>query len=484
MRTTSRSRTPLAARNRSASRATLLNDVHSQLNPTLVAEVVRPRTMEEVSAAVGRAAAAGQAVAVSGGRHAMGGQQFATGGTVISMSGMDRVLELDVGRGLVEVEAGIQWPELIRGLHRRQRGACTPWTIAQKQTGADRLSIGGAVAANVHGRGLRMRPFVADVEAFTIVTAEGRAMRCSRSENRDLFRLALGGYGLLGVVTHVQLRLVRQEKLQRLVEVVELEDLAAAFADRIAEGFTYGDFQFAIDNDSPRFLRRGVFSCYRPVDPATPVPDGQHVLSDAAWRELLYLAHCDKSAAFERYCAHYLQTSGQIYHSDTHQLTTYLDDYHRELDSRSGAACRGSEMISELYVPRQRLPEFMEAVADDFRRQRVNCIYGTVRLIESDDETFLAWARQPWACVIFNLHTDHSPAGLRQSADAFRRLIDRAADLGGSYYLTYHRYARRDQVVRCHPRLPEFLQRKRAHDPEELFRSDWYVHYRRMFGIG
>ena len=36
-------------------------------------------------------------------------------------------------------------------------------------------------------------------------------------------------------------------------------------------------------------------------------------------------------------------------------------------------------------------------------------IYGTVRLIERDDETFLAWARDRYACVIFNLHVEHTP---------------------------------------------------------------------------
>jgi len=470
------------ARERRTSRPVLLNDIHSQLNPTLVAEVVRPRTTGEVVAAISRAADAGRAIAVAGGRHAMGGQQFAAGGTVISMSNMDQVIELDAERGMVEVEAGIQWPELIRELHRRQRWSRGRWTIVQKQTGADRLSIGGAVAANVHGRGLTMRPFVADVEAFTIVTADGRSFRCSRSENAELFSLAVGGYGLFGVVTQVQLRLARQQKLQRIVEILDLSDLMPAFAGRIADGFTYGDFQFAIDNDSPDFLRRGVFSCYRPVDPRTPIPEGQHVLAEAAWHELLHLAHCDKSAAFERYCDHYLRTSGQIYDSDTHQLATYLDDYHRELDRRSAAACRGSEMITELYVPHERLEDFMEAVAEDFRSQSVNCIYGTVRLIERDEETFLAWAREPWACVIFNIHTDHSPAGLSSSAAAFRQLIDRAAGLGGAYYLTYHRHARRDQIVKCHPRFTEFLELKRRYDPGELFRSDWYCHYRRMFG--
>ena len=59
-------------------------------------------------------------------------------------------------------------------------------------------------------------------------------------------------------------------------------------------------------------------------------------------------------------------------------------------------------------------------------------------------------------------------------------LIDRAADLDGSYYLTYHRWATRDQVERCHPRMREFLDRKRVYDPEGTFTSDWYEHHLRL----
>jgi hypothetical protein len=51
----------------------------------------------------------------------------------------------------------------------------------------------------------------------------------------------------------------------------------------------------------------------------------------------------------------------------------------------------------------------------------------------------------------------------------------------GSYYLTYHRYARREQVLKCYPNFPEFLRLKRRYDPGERFQSDWYRHYRAMF---
>ena len=100
-----------------------------------------------------------------------------------------------------------QWPELLDELSRLQPGEKAPLGIRQKQTGADRLCLGGALAANIHGRGLRMKPFVADVEAFELVNALGELVRCSRTENRDLFQLAIGGYGLFGVVVRVCLRL-------------------------------------------------------------------------------------------------------------------------------------------------------------------------------------------------------------------------------------------------------------------------------------
>ena len=67
--------------------------------------------------------------------------------------------------------------------------------------------------------------------------------------------------------------------------------------------------------------------------------------------------------------------------------------------------------------------------------------------------------------MIFNLHTVHTDEGIAHSADAFRRLIDLAADRGGSYFLTYHRWATREQVERCYPRFRAFLEEKLDHDP-------------------
>ena len=454
-----------------------VNDVHARLNEASVSDVVEVGSLEDVQRAVRRSADKGLSLAVAGGRHAMGGQQFCTDGLLLDTRKLNRVLEFDAVGGTLDVGAGIQWPEVIAYLAETQEGRDEQWGIAQKQTGADRLSIGGALAANVHGRGLAMRPVIADVASFVLVGPGGNPVTCSRDEHAELFRLAIGGYGLLGCITSARIRLRPRRTLERVVEVRMIEDLADLFESRIREGFLYGDFQFATDDASDDFLRRGVFSCYRPVESAGPPPADQRALSRDDWQGLIYLAHTNKAEAFRQYSTHYLATSGQIYYSDAHQFADYMDGYHEPLDAALNAPYPSTEMISELYVPRERLADFMAAVADEFRANSTNVIYGTIRLIEPDEESFLAWATDRWACIIFNLCVPHRPEGIARAADDFRGLIDLAIERGGKYYLTYHRWARRDQVETCYPQFVDFLRAKREHDPDGRFESDWYRHY-------
>jgi FAD/FMN-containing dehydrogenase len=460
----------------------LVNDVHAQLNPTQVARVLPITTLAQIQAAIHAARAEDRAVCIAGHRHAMGGQQFAEDGLLLDLRGFNRVLAFDPEQGQVEVEAGIDWPTLIDQLARLQSGTAQPWGIIQKQTGADRLTLGGALAANVHGRGLTMRPIIADVESFVLVDAQGEARTCSRAQNPDLFRLAIGGYGLFGVIVSIRLRLAPRSKVRRDVLLLdEIDQVMPAFEQRIAAGYSYGDFQFDIDPASPRFLERGVFSCYLPVPASTPIPPDQRELSVDDWMRLGVLAHTDKAAAYELYTGYYRASDGQIYWSDTHQLSTYLDDYHRPLDTLLQARVAGSEMITELYVPRAALPLFMRQAADLLRGTQSSVIYGTVRLIEQDDESFLAWARANYVCIIFNLHMDHDAAGLEQAQTALRGLIDLAIGQQGSFYLTYHRFAGRAQLAACYPQFPQFLAHKLRHDPGERFQSEWYRHLRDLF---
>src|ERR1700730_9237990 len=220
---------PSSASSRPEPEPISVNDIHSQLNSTRVLEILQPRSLEDVQSIVHTARKDRKLISVAGRRHAIGWQQFGTDSLLIDARKLSRVLNLDRKLGIVEVEAGIEWPALIDGYLALQNGEGQAWGIAQKQTGADRLTMAGTIAANAHGRGLTMKPFVSDVESFVLVDATGTAHMCSRTENPELFRLVHGGYGLFGIVTSVQLRLAPRKKVERVVEIRPADDLIAAF---------------------------------------------------------------------------------------------------------------------------------------------------------------------------------------------------------------------------------------------------------------
>src|SRR5438477_9589642 len=210
-----------------------VNDVHSQLNRTRVRELLVPRTRDELAEIVRSAPPKGLPISVSGCRHSMGGQQFATDSICIDTRSLDRLISFDQEHGLIEVEAGIQWPKLIRGYLDAQASKAKQWGIAQKQTGADTFTLGGSLSSNVHGRGLAMKPLISNIESFTLTNATGKSIRCSRDENQELFRVAIGGYGLFGLVSSVRFQLVPRQKLRRVVEIIRADELAKRFEERI-----------------------------------------------------------------------------------------------------------------------------------------------------------------------------------------------------------------------------------------------------------
>jgi len=460
-----------------------VNDVHSRLNATEVAEVATPRDVDELRAAVRSAADRGLPVSVAGGRHAMGGQQFCAGGLLIDTTGLRRPLSLDAERGLLEMEAGATWPEVIRASHALQDGE-PRWGIRQKQTGADELTLGGSVSANVHGRGMLMAPLVEDVEALTVVTADGELVRASREENAELFSLVVGGYGLFGAIATVTLRLGPRARMRRLVNVLDVDDAVPAFYRRVAEGCVYGDFQYAIEPSDAEFLRRGVLACYADTGPGVEVTDGSADLTADQWLALLRLALTDKRKALQLYSQHYLSTHGNVYWSDTMQLSTYLPSYVEVLARAEEGAAGPAEslVIGELYAPPDRLLELLDRSRRILRETGAEDIYGTIRAIRRDATSFLAWAREDFACVIFNLRTRHTPERIAHTSEVFRHLYDAALELGGSFFLTYSRAATRDQVERAYPRFAEFLAAKRRYDPDLRFQSEWWRHYAPMFG--
>lgn len=454
----------------------LVNDAHAGMNATWVREVKKPNSLVQLQQCIADAVAKNIPVSISGGRHALGTQQFATDSILIDTTSLNKVIGLDPNNGIVKVEAGIRWPELMEGLRALQQDEPNPWVIRQKQGGSDGICIGGTLSANAHGRGLGMKPIVGDIEFFELVNASGDLVFCSRTQNPELFKLAIGGYGLFGVIFSVGLRLMLREKLKRVVQVVDVSDVVEILEHAQANGCKYGDFQYDIDEKSPTFMKRGICTYYEPIEDSVEIPLAKKQLSEEKWLNFLHLACTNRRKGFDAYTDYFQSINGELVWSDTSQMSTYDQGYRAFINTNIDFDAPVSLMLSELYTPRDKLPEFMARSAAVLRESGIPNIYGTIRLIEQDDETFLPWAKQKYACVIVNLLVENSEAGKANAAETFRGLIDVAIEFVGSYYLTYHKWARKDQVLACYPQMPAFFEKKAKYDPNLVFQSDWYRH--------
>ena len=91
-----------------------------------------------------------------------------------------------------------------------------------------------------------------------MVLADGTVVTCSRTENADLFRHAMGGYGLFGVITELELDMVPNALLTPRFEEMSGLEIGARFAQQLASDATiqmaYGRMDVALD----RFFERAL----------------------------------------------------------------------------------------------------------------------------------------------------------------------------------------------------------------------------------
>ena len=71
------------------------------------------------------------------------------------------------------------------------------------------------MAANVHGKSIDYPAIISHVLSFRILTADGEILNVSREEHPDLFRAAIGGWGLLGIIVDVTLQLVDDRVVEK-----------------------------------------------------------------------------------------------------------------------------------------------------------------------------------------------------------------------------------------------------------------------------
>jgi FAD-linked oxidoreductase len=183
-------------------------------------EVVRPRDLEELAAAV---SGAKQTVRARGSGHSF----TAVGAAhdrAIDLSEWTGVVAVDADTGLVTVRSGTTLRALNAELDRLGRGMTNLGDI-------DAQTIAGAISTGTHGTGGRFGGISTQVAAFELVLADGSVVTCSPDEHPELFAAGRVGLGALGVLSTVTLNTEQSFVLHAEERPEPVDDVLAAIDD-------------------------------------------------------------------------------------------------------------------------------------------------------------------------------------------------------------------------------------------------------------
>jgi FAD/FMN-containing dehydrogenase len=189
-------------------------------SPTIV---FQPADNGDVALAIAYARANTLKLSVRSGGHSVAGFSTNDGGAVIDLSLMKRVEVLDEGQGLVRIGGGAVWGNIARELHKHGLALSSGDTMS---VGIGGLTLGGGIGWMVRKYGLAVDSLV----ALQVVTADGKTVRASDTENPDLFWALRGGGGNFGVVTAFEFKAHQVAKVYFGNIVYGLDNLPALIA--------------------------------------------------------------------------------------------------------------------------------------------------------------------------------------------------------------------------------------------------------------
>ena len=419
---------------------------------------------EQLAAAIAQANRFHLKISISGARHSMGGQTLYPGGITVDMLRF-RGMTLDEHARLLDVGAGTRWSEVIPFLDRHGLA------VAVMQSNND-FTVGGSLSVNCHGWDPDAPPIASTVESFRIMTADGRIVTCSRGENAELFSLALGGYGLFGVILDAKLRVVPNE-FYRAVSV-ELDPAGYARVYRAAVesdpevGLAFGRICVA----PAHFLDQAFLTSYRRAPAPRPVSDTLTPASPRLLERLIFRGSI--GSGFGKDLCWFLEswTGGEApgLHS-RNEVMNEPSDWFSDHDAAS------TEILHEYFIPPARLEDFLSRIRPILRAGPADLLNITARKVKADPDSMLAYARQDVIGLVMYFHQPLGTEADRRMAELTRRLIDAALACGGTYYLPYRPAATPAQFRAAYPQAGAFFAAKRRYDPNEIFENEFYLRY-------
>ena len=447
--------------------AHLLNDASGLSETPVFSHTILNQTTADDQLAALRlalkdAAATGRAVNIGAARHSMGGQAIPRDGLALTFAG--GTLELDSAALTCRVSAGMRWAAVIATLD--------PLGFSPKvmQSNND-FGVAATFSVNAHGWAVPHGPMGSTVRSVEMVLPDGSQVMASRATNADLFRAAMGGYGLIGLLTALEIEVVPNQRLTPTFAELPAADLAPAFIAAVADpmvSMAYG----RLNVDRGRFFQDALLITYRATPDQTDLPPagGSGFVSKVS-RQIFRAQLGNEAAKRLRWGVE--TRVGPTIAGDATRNALFNEPV-ITLDDRNPAR---TDILHEYFVAPEAFPGFLQACAEVIPQSYQELLNVTLRYVAPDPDAMLSYATEPRIAAVMLFSQEMTARAEGDMARMTAALIDRVLDIGGSYYLPYRLHATGAQFARAYPGATAFAGQKRALDPRLILRNALWDKY-------
>lgn len=436
----------------------------------------RPRDGEEVARLFRRASEERVPVGLRGNGRSYGDAALSSGNLVLDLRHMKRVLSWDKATGTIEAEPGLTINELWR--HTLADGfwpAVTP--------GTSWPTLGGAVAMNIHGKNHYCVGGIGDwVDELDLVTPGGELLTLSRDQHSDLFHAVIGGFGMLGCVVRVRMRLKRVSGGRLAVREWTVPDLGGNF-DAFAHCQEHDYFVSWIDCIGGGGRGRSQLHSADVPKPGEDPLAGETLTPEAQALPgsmlgvpapliplLLKVLYRGRAGLWLTNAVKYTAsrwTSGREYFQ-SHAAFHFLLD---QLPGVRDAYQPGGFIQYQSFVPAESAQTVFEEILALSRREGIYSSLGVLKRHRPDD-FLLSHALDGYSLALDFPVTSANREALWRMCHTFSELV---LDAGGRFYPAKDSVIRPQDFLRAwgEERIAEFRQLRAQVDPERVLRTDW-----------
>lgn len=442
---------------------------YSRLHPVKVDRVVQGREEEQLIQVLQEAKQKKLTVSIAGQRHSQGGHTYYKDGIVVDMTSYNKILSFDPSQQTIRVQSGATWQDI--------QDKINPYGLSIKTMQSQNIfTVGGSISINAHGRDIQNGSLIKSVQSFRLLMADGEIKNVSRTENADLFPLALGGYGLFGIILDVTLSLTQDELYRIKNETTAVDNYSNYFRDKVKSN---PDIHMHIARISvaPESFLSEMYAINYTLDNSAPLTEHNTLKTREDWvipTKLLFAMN--RTSDWGKDAFWNLQK--MYFAKQQSTLISRNNAMRSESEFMEYRTVGKNDLLQEYFIPVDEFAGFVNSLKTVFPEQDLNLLNITVRYVNHDEEAVLSYAQQDMFALVCLFNVPLSEAGQMKTKLGIQKILDQVIQHHGTYYLPYSAYPSSGQFQSAYPRYKEFFTKKDQYDPDHLFMNYFYEQYK------